>query len=187
MSRRLLAALPLVGLTLFGLAACGDDHPTAKPHATASSTGSDAASTLVQQGLDQLTKGDTAAATTTFTNVLALDPGNPFAHYNLGYLAQQAGRPDEARQQYDAALRALPTLAPALYNKAILLESTDLEQSVELYRKAVASDPKNAAAHMRLGFALVHLGKKQEGGDELAKGVELDPAMRSVAAPTYAD
>jgi len=141
----------------------------------------------VAQGLDQLAKGDTAAATTTFTNVLSLDPVNPFAHYNLGYLAQQADHTTEARKQYDAALAALPTLAPALYNKAILLEDIDLEQSVELYRKALASDPDNAAAHMRLGFALVHLGEKDDGGDELAKGIELDPSMASVAAPTYAD
>lgn len=38
---------------------------------------------------------------------------------------------------------------------------------------------------MRLGFALVHLGRTEEGEKHLAKGLELDPSMKDVAAPDY--
>lgn len=174
----------LAVLAASGIAGCGDGTPAAKPPGSAAAD-TRAVGKLIDQGLSQLTRHDTAAATTTFANVLGLDPKNAVAHYNLGYIAQQAGHDDQAVKEYDAALAASPDFAFALYNKAILLEGSDLEMSVKLYRKAIAAEPKNAAAHMRLGFALVHLGKQSEGGDELARGIQLDPAMKSVPAPTY--
>ncbi|SFD03405.1 Tetratricopeptide repeat-containing protein [Nocardioides terrae] len=182
MLRRLFASVALLVLVSTGLTACGDDEGDKKSSADAK-----AAAKLVKKGLDQLADGDPDAATTTFDKALDLDPKNAYAHYNLGYLAQQAGDDDAAGKEYDDALAALPTLTSALYNKAILLEDDDLDQAVALYRKALTSDPDNAAAHMRLGFALVHLGQKDEGAAELAQGLRLDPSMKSVPAPTYAD
>jgi Tfp pilus assembly protein PilF len=182
--RPLAASVALLTLVTVGLTACSDDTTSAKR-----STGASAkeAATLVQRGLEELAAGDDDAASETFGKALDLDPRNAYAHYNLGYLAQQAGDDEAARRQYDDALADLPTLASALYNKAMLLEGEDLEESVALYRRALEAAPDNAAAHMRLGFALVHLGQTKAGGDELAEGIRLDPSMRSVAAPTYDD
>ena len=50
---------------------------------------------------------------------------------------------------------------------------------------AVEPDPEMAAAHMRLGFALIHLGQVAEGEEHLGKGLSLDPSMAEVEAPSY--
>jgi Tfp pilus assembly protein PilF len=184
MSRSLRVATGSVLLALLlGLAACGGDGD-AKADAHASTVAS-ATTTLVQKGLDQLAAGDTDAAKVTFQNVIGLDPGNVYGHYNLGVIAQGAGQDEAAMKEYDAALATSDDFAPALYNKGILTESTDLDAAVALYRKAVAADPKMASAFMRLGFALVHLGKTADGEQALGKGVALDPSMKDVEAPSY--
>ncbi|MDQ6525921.1 tetratricopeptide repeat protein [Nocardioides sp. LHD-245] len=183
MPRPALAALALLTVVLVaGCSGDGDDKPA--PTAESSATLS-AADRLVQTGLQQLDAGDDVKARATFENVLELDPDNVYAHYNLGLLAQEAGKQDVAIERYDAALATDPAFAPALYNKGIVLETTDLDASVELYRRAVAADPEMAAAHMRLGFALLHLGETEEAEEHLATGVELDPSMADVEAPSY--
>ena len=118
-------------------------------------------------------------------NVLALDPANLYAHYNLGLIAQRRGEEAAALRAYDQALEADPDFGPALYNKGILTEGSDLDAAVELYRRAVEADPNFAPAFMRLGFALIHLGRRDEGATYLEKGVGLDPSMANVQAPSY--
>ena len=54
-----------------------------------------------------------------------------------------------------------------------------------MYRKAVEVDPTMAAAFMRLGFALVHLGETDEGSTFLEEGIRPDPSMADVDAPAY--
>ncbi|KAA1380253.1 tetratricopeptide repeat protein [Aeromicrobium fastidiosum] len=182
-TRPRLAALALLSiLVISGCSGGSDDGPSSSGTSTASPS---AADTLVQTGLEQLQKGDDAKAQATFENVLALDTDNVYGHYNLGLLAQRAGNNTLAIKHYDAALKADPAFSSALYNKAIILEPDDLDASVELYRRAVAADPELAAAHMRLGFALLHLGKKAEAEKHLATGVKLDPSMVDVKAPSY--
>jgi len=121
----------------------------------------------------------------TFENVIGIDPDNVYGHYNLGVIAQDSGQEKAALKEYDAALAADDDFAPALYNKGILTESSDLEAAVDLYQKAVEADPKMAAAFMRLGFALLHLGRTDEGEEALGKGLALDPSMKNVEAPAY--
>lgn len=184
MPRPLLAALAL--LSLLVVTGCSGDDADKEPSSAASSSGDlSAADTLVQAALQQLDSGDDAKARATFENVLELDPANVYAHYNLGLLAQDAGDDELATKQYDAALEADPDFTSALYNKGIVLETSDLGAAVDLYRRALAADPDLAAAHMRLGFALLHLGKTDEAEEHLAKGVELDPSMAEVQAPSY--
>jgi Tfp pilus assembly protein PilF len=188
-ARRLLSvvvALALTGALSAGCRDAGSDGPTSGSTVTlpfaASAAPGDA---LLQAGLDQLKAGDDEAAEVTFHNVLTLDPNNVYAHYNLGLIAQNRNETQQAIKSYDAALAIDDTYAPALYNRAILTEPTDLDAAIELYRKAVDADPKFAAAFMRLGFALVHLGKNDVGSTYLQKGVALDPSMVDVEAPTY--
>ena len=169
MSRRTLAAFALLPLLLLG---CSDD-------------GSASAEALVQTGIQELQAGNDSEARATFEEALELDPDNAYAHYNLGLIAQNAGDDARAIKQYDAALKADGDFTSALYNKAILTETSDLEAAVELYRRALVVDPDLAVAHMRLGFALLHLGETEEAENHLATGVELDPSMADIEAPSY--
>jgi Tfp pilus assembly protein PilF len=180
-SARLTGVL-LALLMTFAAACSGDDSPK---DADAKASTAAAATSLVQQGLQQLKGGDTAGAQASFEKVLTVDPDNKYAHFNLGVIAQQGGDDETAMTDYDAALESDDAFAPALYNKAILTEHSDLQAAVDLYKRTVAADPKMAAAYMRLGFALVHLGRKDEGAGYLGKGVSLDPSMADVEAPSY--
>ncbi|MCW2738833.1 MAG: hypothetical protein JWN97_3477 [Nocardioides sp.] len=171
--------------TLLVTGCSGDSTDEGPSPTSASSTTLSAADTLVETALQQLEAGDDAKARATFENVLELDAGNVYAHYNLGLLAQDAGNDALAIKEYDAALETDPEFTSALYNKGIVLEADDLGSAVELYRRALAIDPDLAAAHMRLGFALLHLGETDEAEEHLATGVELDPSMADVRAPSY--
>jgi Tfp pilus assembly protein PilF len=168
-----------LGLT----AACSGDEESADGDTPA--LGDPAVERLLTTGYEQLDAHRTPAARTTFENVLDLDADNVYAHYNLGLIAQAAGQEDAALAEYDAALAVAPEFASALYNKGILTEDEDLDAAVELYRNALESDPEMAAAQMRLGFALEHLGQQAEAQKHLAEGLRLDPAMADVTAPTY--
>lgn len=183
MLRPALAALTLLTVLVAGCS--DDDSGSDKDPSETSSASLSAADTLVQKGLKQLGDGDDAAARATFENVLDLDPGNVYAHYNLGLMAQDAGDDALATKEYDAALKTDPRFTSALYNKGILLETSDLDAAVDLYRQALEINPDLAAAHMRLGFALLHLGKTDEAEEHLTTGVKLDPSMADVEAPSY--
>ena len=144
-----------------------------------------AASALVEQGISQIAEDDTEAATTSFERALRLHPEEYLAHYNLGYLAQQADDTAEALAHYDDALEISPEHGPTLYNSAILLEASDLEAAVDRYREAVRVQPDFAPAHMRLGFALHHLDRTAEAEAMLTRGIKLDPDMATVEAPRF--
>lgn len=173
-------------LSVLVVTGCSGEDADGGPSTGASSSANiSAADTLVQAALRQLETGDDATARATFTNVLELDPDNVYAHYNLGLLAQDAGNDELAIEHYDAALATDPDFTSALYNKGIVLETKDLEATVELYRRALVIDPDLAAAHMRLGFALLHLGEPDEAEEHLSTGVALDPSMTDIQAPSY--
>jgi Tfp pilus assembly protein PilF len=186
--RRISAALATLALTatLAGCSTDGTDQPSGSTSVGSSpSPSSEPVEALIETALGQLNAGDDVAARGTFENVLTLDPENVYAHYNLGLIAQERGQTPQAVASYNKALAADASFGPALYNKGILTEATALDAAVELYRMAIEADPTFAPAYMRLGFALVHLGQPDEGEKYLAKGIQLDPSMTEVAAPSY--
>lgn len=169
-------------------AACssgGPDHSAQPASSAAASPASTKVDALITTGLAEVSSQQYDAASATFTQVLDLDATNVYATYNLGYIAQQRGDDSTAIRNYTATLVQDKTFAPALYNLAILTESSDLPGAVALYQREIALKPDDAAAHMRLGFALRHLGEDAEAIKALHRGIELDPAMADVQSPAY--
>jgi tetratricopeptide (TPR) repeat protein len=184
--------------TVLLVGGCSDDEDrpsdagseSASPSGTAASESPSeddvlSAAILVEDGLDKLIVKDVATARAAFEEAAALDPGNLYAHYNLGVLAQRDLDDAAALAFYDRALAIQADYAPALFNKAIILETSDLDQSIELFRQVVELDPTMATAFMRLGFALVHQCERGEGKKLLEQGISLDPRMEKMEAPNY--
>lgn len=174
--RTSLLALPLSLALAAGLAGCSDE-PSDDDRA--------AAAALVDQGTVQLQQGQTEEAEETFARALRMDADQPLAHYNLGLIDQRANRTEDAAEHYDDALALDADHGPSLYNAGILAEESDLDEAIDLYRRAIEAQPGHAPTYMRLGFALNHLGRTAEAETMLAKGLELDPAMADVEAPRY--
>jgi Tfp pilus assembly protein PilF len=178
-----IAAIALSCSLALSLGGCSDSSPAGSSAVTPEIATT--AATLVNEGLAQMASGDSAAAELTFRKVLALEPDNVYAHYNLGFIAQTNGDDRAARDAYELALASDDAFGPALYNLGILMERKDLDTAVDLYRRAIVADDSFAPAFMRLGFALVHQGLDEEGSGYLEQGIALDPAMTEVEAPSY--
>lgn len=177
--RRLGSAAGLV-LLLALAAGCGEEDSSANGPDPVPSSSQDTptTSTLIALGLDQIGQGDAAAARDSFRTVLALDPPNVYAHYNLGYLAQLEGDTATAVAEYTAALDTDGAFAPALYNLAILTEEADIEAAISMYRSAIAAVPDDAGSHYRLGQALAQIGAEAESTTMLQRAFQLDPSLK---------
>lgn len=176
--RRLGSAPGLVLLLALAAGCSEEDGSTKSPDPVPSaSQETPTTSTLLALGLDQIGQGDAAAARDTFRTVLALDPPNAYAHYNLGYLAQLEGDTATAVREYTAALDTDRAFAPALYNLAILTEEADIEAAISLYRRTIAAVPDDAGSHYRLGQALALIGADAESRSMLQRAFQLDPSL----------
>jgi Flp pilus assembly protein TadD len=178
----LVSSIALSGVVILTGCTAGGAAPTATPIAISTSLAKSIVS-LLKTGIAQGEAGNTAGASATFGNVLLLDPGNQYAYFDLGVIAQSAHDNVAALSDYNKALKTNPVFTSALYNKAIILESSDPTQSVALYRQIVALNPKAATAYMRLSSLLDKQGDTAGAKSALASALKLDPTL-SVPAPT---
>ncbi|MFJ8072810.1 tetratricopeptide repeat protein [Streptomyces sp. NPDC096176] len=145
------------------------------------------AQSLVQAGLMQSQYRDFSGAARSFRRALELDPENKVAWYNLGVIAQRDGRTADARAAYDKALKIDPTFASALFNEAVLLESSDPDRAVTLLKRAVAANPKASTAYLRLGRALAKKGQDDDAQDAFRRAVAIDPKLHADVPDEFQD
>lgn len=173
----------LAALMNISVVACssGEDLEKSDPNQTISSpagTSSDADS-LIAIGLDQLSTGATEEAAQTFADILAADPNNAYAHYNLGYLAHTAGDAATAVRHYTAAIEANRNFPEALYNLALISQDNgDIEGVITLLRRQVALVPDNPGGLWHLGMALRETGQEKEARELLERAYAIDPSLR---------
>ena len=146
--------------------------------------------TSAQKALDALSKGLAAhragnltEAAKDYHEVLALDPNNKFAYFDLGVIDQAQGRSQAAEANYRQALQIDPNFTSALFNLAIVRKPVDAQEAITLYRRLLVVNPNDAAGHLNLGFALLETGQTAEGNAELARAVQLDPSLQSRVTP----
>jgi Flp pilus assembly protein TadD len=110
----------------------------------------------------------------------------PESHVNLGIVNVKRGRLEEARRDYDAALRRAPWFLPAYVNLADLLRLQGKEDEGEkVLRQALGVDPASASVHHALGLLLVRTKRPGEALAELGRAAELAPGTPDFAY-TYA-
>ena len=127
--------------------------------------------------------GKKAQAVVDFLAVVKADPHNQVAWYNLGVIADRNGQANQAISDYRTALLGDAHYVPALYNLAGLEAPAHAAAAVQLYQEVVQLQPKMAAAHLNLGFALESLGQQAAGKAQIASALQLDPALASRVPP----
>ena len=124
-------------------------------------------------------------ARTLYATTLVRNPGCYLCLNNLGTLALEAGRPDEALERYRAALRLKPDSVEALSNVGnLLLKAGETAAAIEHYEHALRIAPNNVATRTNLGIALYVSGRigEAEAQYEAALRIMPDyaPALRSL-------
>lgn len=110
----------------------------------------------------------------------------PESHVNLGIVNVKRGRLQEARRDYDTALRLAPWFIPAHVNLADLLRLQGRDdQGEKVLRQALQVDRQNAFVHHALGLLLVRAKRGGEALAELGRAAALDPEAPDFAY-TYA-
>jgi tetratricopeptide (TPR) repeat protein len=153
------------------VAACGGSTSTLSPAQIASND--------LNAGLSAQAAGRLSDAATDYKNAIANDAHNKFAYYDLGLVDQLMGQAAAAEQNYRTAIQLDPNFGLALYNLAILRTVPSPAEAEELYRQVISLQPRDAAAHLNLGFLLRSENRIAEGNAELTTAVSLDPTLAS--------
>jgi tetratricopeptide (TPR) repeat protein len=167
-----LAVALLVGAVLAG---CGT---------SSSSLPASPMSPVLKAGLKAQADGKLVQAVTDYKTVLKDDPANVYALYDLGVIAQRGGSVNDAANYYQKALASHPDYAPALFNLATMEATVAPKQAATLYQRVITLEPKNAGAHLNLGFVLKGLGKTKQGQAQIATALRLDPSLGNSVTTT---
>tara|TARA_R110002049_G_scaffold54869_27_gene152458 strand:+ start:9584 stop:11215 length:1632 start_codon:yes stop_codon:yes gene_type:complete len=121
-----------------------------------------------------------------FEKALALKPDYASAFYNLGNLAEQEGKRDEARENFEKCLQADPANESALARLADTKKFTSGADSLLTRLAAAARDSSNPDIHFAFGKACEQLGNYAPAWQHFSQGNALDaralPAYRPEVA-----
>jgi Flp pilus assembly protein TadD len=110
--------------------------------------------------------------------VVAARPGQPRPLVNLGSALREAGRPDEARTHFDAALELWPAYARAEAQLALLAQDRgDFAEAERHLRRALARDPGDGRARNNLGELLARRGATGEAILAWREALARDPSL----------
>jgi tetratricopeptide (TPR) repeat protein len=110
-----------------------------------------------------------AAAQREFEEELKIEPESAAAEYQLGEMARQARRWDEAIGHFQRAIRSDPQFAAAYVGLGgALISAGRPSEAVAPLERAVRLQPGNPDAHYQLSFAYRHAGRDRDAERELA-------------------
>jgi protein O-mannosyl-transferase len=109
-----------------------------------------------------------------YTATLKKNPNCWMAHYNLGIVFSEEGKPDQAIEHYRQAVALRPDYAEAHYNLGRLLVNLgQLNDAVAHYERAAAINPADAEAQNNLGVTLFGMGRADEAIAHYQKALEI--------------
>src|SRR5438874_4109450 len=116
-----------------------------------------------------------------FTHVIAVTKHNYLAHVSLGGALDNAGRSDEALQQYYAALRDNPRYGTAAYDVAVQLQKRGQpREAIRQYEMAISltqnEDPEMTAhAYTNIGMLHAQMGELAPAKSAFERALTLNP------------
>jgi protein O-mannosyl-transferase len=116
-----------------------------------------------------------------WSHAAALFPqASPVIHSNLGNAYQEAGRPEEALQQFEEAVALDPTRASSLDGEgAALAQKGMADQAAAAFQKAASLSPQDPSPHLNLWFLYDRMGRKEEALTEAQAAVRLQPSPQA--------
>lgn len=132
-----------------------------------------------QQGLYALDVEDYAAAAQAFARSREIEE-NALAAFYHGYARQLQGETRAAIADYEVALQAFPESDIVLNNLGYAqLELGRFDLALDYLRRAVASNPSNARAHLNLGLVRFATGQYDSAIASFEEAARLDPRLTS--------
>jgi len=126
-------------------------------------------------------KGQVEKSLAAFATALEIQPDYFDAHVAYGVALREAGRPREAIEQLDLALRQNSTNAAVRLHLGLALDHLgDLAGATLNYRAALELDPGLTRALCALGFALQRAGDVPEAISRYRAALKLDPTLGEV-------
>jgi protein O-mannosyl-transferase len=111
-----------------------------------------------------------------YTATLQKNPACWMAHYNLGIVLSEQGKPDQAIDHYKRAVTLRPDYAEAHYNLGrLLVEQGQFDDAIAHYEKAAAINPADAEAQNNLGVTLFGIGRADDAITHYQKALEIRP------------
>ena len=109
-------------------------------------------------------------------SIVADLPSSVRAHFNYGTALQEAGRGDQAADEFSAVLRLNPNSAKAHVNLAALsMDKGNLENAQTHFEQALHIEPKNAEYHSGYAYLLEQLGSDERAAAECEASIRLAP------------
>ncbi|MGA7409278.1 MAG: tetratricopeptide repeat protein [Bryobacteraceae bacterium] len=113
---------------------------------------------------------------TLYRTSLEATPASSILLYNLGVVAAEAGRSDDAAAYYRRALALNPRYASAALNLGNVLRSQGhLAEAIAQYQAAITLDPKSPDAWMNLGNVYLETGSTKNARTAYQQAISLKP------------
>lgn len=131
---------------------------------------------LLALGLGFHKAGRIPEAIDLYTEVLRLDPDQPYALHLLGEIAHRAGKNERAVELIERAVRLRPDLAEAHNNLGTAYQALGrLGEAEASYRRAIELKPSLLIAGSNLGAVLKAQGNVAEARRQIERVLTLDP------------
>ena len=134
-------------------------------------------------------KEDYSNALAIYRKALELQPHNPKIHCNLGFLYWGKADTEEAIKSYELAIKYDSNYDIA-YNNLGVIYLDDLgrvNKAIELFRKAVESNPNYALAHFNLARAISIVGDKIEAAKLYQMAQDINKVTQEIDPRDIAD
>jgi tetratricopeptide (TPR) repeat protein len=119
---------------------------------------------------------DPATAADAYRKALALAPGVADTHFNVGQIAVDEGRYDDAIAEFRRAVEIEPRYANAYNSLGFCLRQTNrAEEAATYFQKAIDADPRYWRAMFNLARVQKDQGKLADAAAGFQRGLEINP------------
>jgi tetratricopeptide (TPR) repeat protein len=113
-----------------------------------------------------------------WSKTVQTSPNSLVARGGLGLAYQERGMLDEAREQFEIAIKLYPGHHKSYYNLGLIYhQKGDLKRSIQYFKRSVTLKPEDIRSHYNLGTLFAKQGLMDLAIQHYAKVIEIDPEI----------